>query len=356
MCLSVFLMTGPSTVFAGTVSLNLMRGDRLETVDNVRLSKSKHPVTFPKSEHLSMTQMQLVDSVRVLLEKHHAHNLAFLVIENGDLLYQHYGAGISPKTPLYSMSMSKSLTSYTFGGALCDGRIQDVHHPSQIYAPRINGTVYGEATLHNNLRMATGAPAPQFHGASYKGQFKDLREHKVSQLDIMLRFAEKAAPQGQDFVYLSNSTSAVSEAIGNNFVEDFNKLIWQKIGAEADGYWLLDKDGRALSSAGFYAVATDWGRLARFIMQRALDGNDCMSQWFRTVHKPQIKNRGRQGQFRITFPDYGYQVWLRKKQIWWHGFGGQRIAIDLEKRRIFVVFSQDPDPEYLNAILQAFDR
>jgi len=46
-------MTGPSTVtvFAGTVNLNLMRGDRLETVDNVRLSKSKHPVTFPESEH-----------------------------------------------------------------------------------------------------------------------------------------------------------------------------------------------------------------------------------------------------------------------------------------------------------------
>lgn len=279
--------------------------------------------------------------------------LSILLVEQGRILFEGYRPPASRETAQHSQSMSKSLTAYTIGNLLCDAKIASLDDPAQSYAPSLAGTVYGEATIRNLLTMSSGAANSTSSGNSYEGQFVDVRAGKVSALSILQRFGARDVPAGGEFRYLANDTMAlafVAEGAGG-FLDGFEHYIWRKIGAEAPGYWLLDKDGMAIANAGVSATTRDWARLGLFSISQLKSGGDCMRRFMVDATSQQISNvLKRAGR---SFPGYGFQTWIRNKTYWWVGYGGQRVGINPATEKVIVVTSWRED--YMDRVYRLFD-
>lgn len=279
--------------------------------------------------------------------------LSILLVERGRVLFEGYRSPASRKTAQHSQSMSKSLTAYTIGNLLCDGKIGGLDDPAQKYAPALVGTVYGEATLRNLLTMSSGAAISSSSGNSYEGQFVDVRAGKVSALSVMRRFGARDLAAGREFRYLANDTMAlafVAEGAGG-FLQSFESYIWNNIGAEGPGYWLLDKDGMAIANSGVSATTRDWARLGLFSIFQLKSGSDCMRRFMADATSQQIPNAlKRAGR---SFPGYGFQTWVRNRTYWWVGYGGQRVGIEPVTEKIIVLTSWRED--YMDRVYRLFD-
>ena len=132
------------------------------------------------------------------------------------------------------------------------------------------------------------------------------------------------------------------------------KLIRDKAGTEASGYWLVDKENRAIAQAGFSAVIRDWARLAMFSISQLNSANQCISNFMKDATSPQIPNKSRE--VGASFGDYGYQTWVAdfgpRNSYWWVGYGGQRVGVDPQKEKIIVMISQRED--YMAEIYKFF--
>ena len=87
-------------------------------------------------------------------------NVALMVIQDGAILFENYKRSSSKDTKFLSMSMAKSLTAYTLGQQLCDGRIRSLNDPIGKHAPDIAFTFYKNVEIYNGLRMASGHAKP----------------------------------------------------------------------------------------------------------------------------------------------------------------------------------------------------
>lgn len=279
--------------------------------------------------------------------------LSVLLVDRGRILFEGYRAPATRETAQHSQSMSKSLTAYTIGNLLCSGLIKSLDDPAQKYATSLAGSVYGEATIRNLLTMSSGARLSSSSGNSYDGQFVDVRAGKVSAFSVMQRYGMRDIPAGTEFRYLANDTMAlafVADATGG-FLDGFEKYIWNGIGAEGAGYWLLDNQNVAIANSGVSATTRDWARLGLFSISQLKSGSPCMRNFMKEATSQQIPNAlKRAGK---SFPGYGFQTWVRKKSYWWVGFGGQRVGIEPETEKVIVVTSWRED--YMDKIYRLFD-
>lgn len=292
-------------------------------------------------------------------------NLAVVMIERGNIIFESYRAPASATAPLFSFSVSKSLTALTVGNMHCSGQIGSLDQPAATYSPSLRGTVYGEATVKNLLTMSSGAARPNYVGGESRAGA--LRSIMVDQSYTTTRYIADtknrgslmfaATRSGERFVYSNTDTLALGFIAEDNggFVENFEKHIWSKIGAESTGHWMLDKDGRAITYAGFNATARDWARLAQFSLQQMKSNDQCLSTFMKEATAPQIPNQSDHSA--AQFKHYGYQIWVGtfgpSPSYWFRGYAGQRIGIDPDKERILVVFSWKDD--YVQQIYSLFD-
>jgi len=285
----------------------------------------------------------------------HLSNLALLILKDGKILFEAYNSPANELSPLFSMSMSKSLTAYTLGGLVCAGTV-DIKNPVGTYTDELRETTWDTSSVRDVLRMSSGGKIPVYAGQIEKGQFKAATTHQVSVNDIMKRNGERATAPGSSFNYLSVDTSAVERVIAKasgeiNLLKEFTNVVWNNVGAEAGGYWNVDKAGAVHAYAGFSATLRDWGRLGLWTLRKMGDGS-CLGRWIAEANSPQIVNhRTRQGK---AFPNYGYQVWIRKNQYWWVGHGGQRLGVDPKKGVVLVAFSWRAD--YMKKLYDLMDK
>jgi len=331
---------------------------RRESGGNAREFKNKVfpasavPRELPYEAAPTRAQRTVAERAEMLLREN-LGALSLLLVERGRILFEGYKPPATRETPQHSQSMSKSLTAYTIGHLLCDGRIESLNDPAQKYAHLLHGTVYGEATIYNLLTMTSGAALSTSSGNSYDGQFDEVRAGKVSSLSVMLRFGTRDIPAGKEFRYLANDTMAlayVAEAAGG-FLDGFERHIWSKIGAEGAGYWLIDNQGMAIANAGVSATTRDWARLGIFSVSQIKSGGDCMRKFMKDATSFQVPNVSkRTGK---AFPGYGFQTWVRNKTYWWIGYGGQRVGVEPETEKIIVVTSWRED--YMDRVYRLFD-
>jgi len=287
-------------------------------------------------------------------------NVALMVIQDGAIVFENYKRSSSKDTKFLSMSMAKSLTAYTLGQQLCDGRIRSLNDPIGKYAPDIAFTFYKNVEIYNSLRMASGHAKPTEHGHTIPNQFQKLT--KTNQIEMMdlFRVASQNAPQGTKFRYNGHDTASLERVIANtarepNMVDEFRRNLWSKIGAGNHAFWLTDHNGTPLSFSGFYATMPDWARLALWSLDRIKE-NSCLGDYMRQAtskqSKGRIQNDAPQGR---AFDGYGFQTWLRDGQFWWVGYAGQRVGVDPRRNRIIIVFSTASYPNYMREIYKLMD-
>lgn len=353
--LAVILFGTATAVGSGNVAIinpMMESGGNAARFSNLRFAGGAQVSQLPPLDAPSKPQVSIAEKANLLLTKNEGA-LTLLLIDSGKILFDGYKAPATASTPQHSQSMSKSLTAYMIGLLLCDGQIRSLDDRADAYVPQLKGTVYGEATVKHLLTMSSGAPWATSSGNSYEGQFEEARAGKVSTLDVMRRFGEREIAAGKEFRYLANDTQALGfiiESLGG-FANTFQKQIWSQIGAEAAGFWLLDKDNMAIANSGTSAVARDWGRLALWSIKQLKSSDTCMGEFMKTATAAQIPNTAKK--VGASFPSYGYQTWVRKNAYWWVGFGGQRVGVDPRSERVLVLTSWRED--YMAEVYKLFD-
>ncbi|WP_314615211.1 serine hydrolase domain-containing protein [Streptomyces stackebrandtii] len=147
------------------------------------------------------------------------------------------------------------------------------------YVPELAGTAFGEAQVDHLLHMGTrmsyaGRPydkaleaqryfavlAPRLRPYGYSGP-ATIREH--------LATARPTGEPGVEFRYENGNVEALAEVLrrvtGTTTSALLSELIWSRIGAEEDAYYLLDADGTEAAAGGFSATARDLARLGEAI-------------------------------------------------------------------------------------------
>lgn len=353
--LAIVLFTAPVAMAADsvpTVNPVMQSGGIAARFSNLRFAPNVQPSDLVRLNAPSKPQSNIAEKANALLTKNDGA-LTLLLLDRGRILFDGYKVPATEATAQHSQSMSKSLTAYMTGILLCDGKIRSLGDRAETYVPQLKGTVYGEASIKQLLTMSSGAALATSSGNSYEGQQDEIRAGKVSSLDTMRRFGARDIAAGKEFRYLANDTQGLAfviESLGG-FADMFQKRIWDQIGAEAPGFWLLDKENMVLANAGASVTSRDWGRLAIWSLQQLKSSDGCMSEFMKAATSEQIPNATKR--VGVSFPSYGYQTWIRKDAYWWVGFGGQRVGIHPRSERILVLTSWRED--FMGDVYKLFD-
>ena len=123
------------------------------------LSKANSPLPLPKaasSAQLSYRYEKQTHSLDDFLA--HQRVTGLLVIKDGQVLAERYQYDRTAADRFVSHSMAKSIVSLAIGMALNEKKIASLDDTVAKYVPGLAGNPYGETTIRNILRMASGVP------------------------------------------------------------------------------------------------------------------------------------------------------------------------------------------------------
>ena len=191
--------------------------------------------------------------------------MGLMIIKDGVVQVERYQYGRQPSHRFLSNSMAKSITSLAIGIVLQEGKIKSLDDRADMYAPKLVDTLFGETTIRNLLRMASGARYTE----EYDGKDDAARFSAATTRDGIEAAAktvtEREVPQGSRFSYGSAQTHVLAAvlrgATGMSVSEYLTPRLWQAIGAESPALWRADKTGLELAGGNFNATLRDYGRL-----------------------------------------------------------------------------------------------
>ena len=286
-----------------------------------------------------------------------------LVIRNGEIVAERYRYGRGEEAPFLSFSMAKSVTSLLVGIALERGVIASLDDRADKYARELAGSAYGETTVRNLLRMSSGLTFSE----RYDGNDDIARMSRAAAsgrppvADVLRSIADRHSPSGAKFVYASAETEVLgrvlSGASGRSVADLTSEWLWQPLGAERDGFWLLATDGQERASGFFNAALRDWGRLGWML---ARDGRVGDRQVVPREYLFDATDGARQpaafkARSATPYFGYGYQFWLfpmRERSFALQGVHGQAVFVQPSSGIVMVQTSvweaasgrQDPQP------------
>jgi CubicO group peptidase (beta-lactamase class C family) len=347
--------------------------EEVATVDPVKhsggLAKLTNNRVFPASENpiplpnktLSEADQKIVHLANQLIDSN--ATTALLLIEKGKIVFEKYKAPANVDAPLFSQSMSKSLTAYTIGQLLCEGKINSLDARADTFVPELKGTVFGESSIKDLLTMSSGAKDGITSGQTYAGEWMDVVYKGVTTESILKKYGQRDVtffgnplPGGAEFRYKAVDTYTLEHVADRtgNFFNTFEKTIWNKSRPQSKGYWLYDSAKHAQSASGSSFVGRDWARLAMHSVNELKHGSPCMQNFMKAATTMQLPNSSKR--IGKAFKGYGYQTWIAdfggKASYWWVGYGGQRVGVDPESEKILVLTSHRED--YMDSVYKLF--
>lgn len=307
-----------------------------------------------------------IDDAKSLVARNDVIGL-LLLEKDGSVLFEAYKQGAAASDRMIGYSLSKSATSVAIGQALCDGLLLSIDDPAERHSDALSATAYGAATIKELLTMssagkipeAAGQPVPGWTTALLRTQSRTIREGLTE-----YGSGGKDASKRGHFEYKNFDAYALgfaaSGASKQPFHTYFSKAVWQKIGAESDAAWLIDRNGDTATAEGFGARLRDWGRFALYVRDLVTSGDgqgSCLSLYLKDATTTRISNDS--GRISKDFRGYGYMFWnenwmIKGPSFWMTGFGGQRIGVDLKSGRTLVLISNAED--FMPTVYRVFDR
>lgn len=308
----------------------------------------------PSASYRQLSYAEISKGIKLLADEHliAPGNVALMLIDKGNIVFEGYSKGANERHRLVSMSMAKSLTSIALGEALCARKIESLNDAAEKYAPELKGLTFGRAKIVELLKMSSGVKtSPAYHGNPYPTSGDDLIFHRTSTLEILTRYdnSESISIFGNPWNYSNLDTDALNYVIrgatGMSLGEWYSSTVARKAGLENKSYWAIDSNGVDIASSLYFATLRDWARIALYIRDAYKNYEDsCVSKFIKQATKRQAQASSPE------FTSYGYQFFLSNKttfmnDFWMVGFAGQRIGFNMIEDKIIINFSWSPDPE-----------
>jgi CubicO group peptidase (beta-lactamase class C family) len=307
------------------------------------LAPSARPMPLPVAPHQPDYRWRIGSDSGLTVDDFLARQriMGLLIVKDGAVQVERYQYDRKPTDRFTSNSMAKSITALAVGIALQEGHIASLDDLAQRYAPRLSGTVFGETTIRNLLRMASGARYVQ----SVDGT-GDTPRHSaaVSRAGIEMAariVTTRAVPQGTRFYYASPHATVLAAVVrgatGMSLSEYLAPRLWQTIGAEHSAYWRADRTGLEVALGNFNATLRDYARLGVVLANDGVRPDDVRGRPIVPREFLLDATDWKRGppQFRpgtaTSHNGYGYQFWLypgEKRRFMMLGVYGQSIFVD----------------------------
>jgi hypothetical protein len=267
-----------------------------------------------------------------------------------------FGKFINNETKLRSMSVGRSMASYTLAHAICDGYIDSVDTRLDDW-PLLENTLYYNQKLSDILNMNSGD-----HKYIERGEFINseglaekfkgsLDDHMVS-LEQYMFYLQNTKSSKPRFNYHSINSSIVLNYVlfktGNDFEKILEKTFKDKAKIKNSVFFYKTtarpkKEGNA--NIMFYATRYDYLRIAKAMLDD-WQNDTCEGKYLKSIFNNRIskENEKRKGKEQWSFArGYAGQFQAHYKGInkkravmGMHGYGGQHVVIDFERSRIVV--------------------
>lgn len=274
--------------------------------------------------------------------------MALLVVRDGVLEVERYQYDRTPAHRFLSNSMAKTVVALAIGMAAQEGKLA-LDDRADRHAPSLAGTLYGEATVRQLLRMASGARFEE----RYDGKDDLARYGAATRIGGAAAGAkvitERAHAAGTFFNYASPETHMLAlvlrGATGDTLTQWLEPRLWQPMGAETSALWRAGADGLESAAGNLNATARDWARLGALL---ANDGvrpdkpelGPLVPQAFLLEATDWRRHPEAFAPRKATpYYGYGYQVWTfpgAKRRFALLGVYGQAIYVDPEQKLVLV--------------------
>jgi CubicO group peptidase (beta-lactamase class C family) len=198
---------------------------------------------------------------------------AFLVLKDGAIFDERYFNSMTAATPHILASQTKAIVGLIALDLAADGTI-DLAQPAREWVPELAGSPLGDASLEQLLDMQAPLAFPDldpvfgfFFAAGMLPVPPDYAGPRTI-YDYLLA-AQPAGAAGSAFQYANASTETIGwvlrRATNSSLADLLAKRIWEPIGAEFPGAFVLDPIGTEIASGGFVCTARDLVRFGEMV-------------------------------------------------------------------------------------------
>ena len=218
------------------------------------LEKSDSPLVFKNAPLVNLPATFAFNGNQIDVEKYLSRRdtSALLILQDGEITYENYWLTGRKDQPWLSMSVSKSFISALIGIAMDQGYIRSVEDDVTDYVSSLKQSSYDGVRIKDILQMSSGA--------SWNENYSDPNADIFRSAEIMAiggSLDDLAASLKKDFLpgsfnrYNSTDTQVLGmllrDATGMPVTEYMQKMLWDPIGAEYNGYWVLDSENMEMA-------------------------------------------------------------------------------------------------------------
>jgi len=290
-----------------------------------------------------------------------AYTDGFVVLNNGEIVYERYFNGQTPATQHLMYSVTKSFTGTMILMLIEHGRI-DADALVAEYLPELAETAFGDATVQHMLDMTNSIHYiedyynPDAHITGFLNSMMPGGEGLYSNLQTLTEHHEKFA-HGDAFHYVTPDPEVLGWIIrrvtGGNLAGALHEMIWAPLGAEHEGNYWLDFQGVEMAGGGLSITLRDAARFGQMILQDgSYNGRQVVSE--QVARRIKTKRNAEKFDRYYNDPWYGEVADSYHDQWWGYtgvdavaalGIHGQFIYINSDAGVVIAKHSSDPDAE-----------
>jgi CubicO group peptidase (beta-lactamase class C family) len=283
------------------------------------------------------------------------HTQAFIVIQDGKILYENYFNDTQRDSIVTSFSVAKSFTSALIGKAIEEGHIRSVDDPITTYLPELaqRDPRFSAITIRHLLSMASGLEYQANRPLVLNGDdplttyFPDQRKLALENTNI------REAP-GLHFLYNKYHPQLLGMILerttGMSVTNYLQTRIWNPLGMEFGGSWSVDSETSDFEKmeSGVNARAIDFAKFGVLFLNGGVwQGKQVISKaWVDESTQPEARN-----DYSAYYPEqvtvmpgkgyYKYMWWGMEREDGTYDFAargdkGQYIYISPSKKLVIV--------------------
>jgi len=280
----------------------------------------------------------------------------FVILFDGQLVYEFYDHGTTAHTPHIVMSASKSVVGLIAGILHGIGNL-DVDAPVSHYVPEIAATAYRGATVRHLLDMRAGIVLDERQLRSYAVATNwEPPVEGETPIGLHTFFENLTAagqkPHGGPFSYVSANTDllgwVIERATGHKFASLAAELLWKPMGAEHAACITVDRDGAPRCTGGLCATTRDFARIGQLMAMHGSRGGIKVvpSGWIDDITDRGDREAWQQSEFaaffggsNMSYRSGWYVINDEPKTLFAMGIHGQNLFVDRHNRIVIAKLS-----------------
>ncbi len=255
------------TYMVGNVTANINDHQQFET----NLIKAGQAQPIP--EHPKKNSKTLDDDFKKELERLNA--AAFLVVKDGQLVFEEYLSGYNDRSKTNSFSMAKTVTTMLLGIAIEEGFVRDLDQPIIDFIPEFKDDPIGKtATVRQLSLMNSGYEWDEQYYTPFSPTVELYYGDNVTEFTTGRPFS---AEPGTFWEYSSASTQllgifllrALQKPLGDISLSDYlSDKLWKPLGMNDDAVWHTDNEGMELTYCCLNTNARNYAKLGMLLMNK----------------------------------------------------------------------------------------